>query len=247
MKSNLFKTISVSLCAVILSANAYALTTDVADSTYDEISSALENSSAVMSYLSPEISVKDLENDEIYDTAPNKVKAQAALQEKRIKFYGVSVNSNTTSVYSNLEENNDLWVVASDIDNSMAFTFLKKGEAFESVQARINALNLDNSYKERMLQAAQERAGKWYVMYVAEQNSYDNANSFIDETSIQNLLSEKGIDNIVDLRYIYIRNNNTLALCVKTSDSEYILPYVTSVETGALYSVEEFKNYILIR
>ena len=247
MKSNLFKTISVSLCAVILSANAYALTTDIADSTYDEISSALENSSAVKAYLSPVISAHDLENDVLTDMTANKVKAQTALHEKRLKVYSVTVNDDTSSIYNELEDNNDLWVVAKDIDKTISFSFLEKGEAVESVQSRINTLNLDRSYKERMLQAVQEREGKWYVMYVDEQNSYDNAYRFIDETSIQNLLSEKGIDNIVDLRYIYIRNNNTLALCVKTSDSEYILPYVTSGETGALYSVEEFKNYILIR
>ena len=243
---NLFKTISLSLCAVILSANAYAVTGDVVDNSFDEVSSALESSNAVMAYLSPEFSAKDLEND-IFDTTPSKVKAQTALKEKRLKVYSVTVGGDTSSIYNTLEENNDLWIVAKDIDETISFSFLEKGEAFEKVQARINALSLDDSYKERMLQTARERDGKWYVMYVDEQNSYDNANNFIDESVIQNLLSENGIDNIVDLRYIYIRNNNTLAMCVKTTDSEYILPYATTGETGALYSVEEFKNYILIR
>lgn len=170
MKSNLFKTISVSLCAVILSANAYALTTDIADSTYDEISSALENSSAVKAYLSPVISAHDLENDVLTDMTANKVKAQTALHEKRLKVYSVTVNDDTSSIYNELEDNNDLWVVAKDIDKTISFSFLEKGEAVESVQSRINTLNLDRSYKERMLQAAQEREGKWYVMYVDEQN-----------------------------------------------------------------------------
>lgn len=219
----------------------------------DEISSALSSSNTLKGYLSTKISVFDSETDnesEISRYTTNNEIYDSTLNESRIKVYSILLENTTQSIYSNISENNDIWIVAKDIDSNVSFSFLKKGEDISAATDKINALSVSDSYKSRMLQKAIERANKWYVAYVEKQNTVQNARDFISESNIESLLAENEVGNIIDTKYIYIQNNNMLAISVKTSDSEYVIPYVTATRSdnmsnNSIYTVSEMKDFIL--
>jgi len=93
----------------------------------------------------------------------------------------------------------------------MYYTYLEKGETIESARARINQLTVSDKHKEKMIEKAKERSGKWYVCRVEEQRSTINASNFVDYNYINSTILNENVGSIIDAKYVFIKNCDILA------------------------------------
>ncbi len=154
-----------------------------------------------------------------------------ASADNAIQLYRVELAENTTSLASQLEKDNEYWFVPKEIDGKISFIFMKKGEALESVTEKIEALNVSDERKEKMLERAIKREGKWFVNRIDKQNDNEKANTFVNSAAIENNLEKNDVTNIRKMKYIVIDNNGSLGIWVQTLEgAEYIIPYMTGTE-----------------
>lgn len=240
------------LCGTVLASNlskTEAVTSQ--DNEYNEISEALNNSNTLRGYLSPKVDVAsadvDEENTEL--NVQNANMSQAAEPEDiRLKLYTVNIDDETQSIYQQLADENDMWIVVKDNGENIGYSFLKKGAALSEVEKKVNELNVPETTKSRMLAKAAAREGKWYVAYVSKYKDQQASRDFVSESHINSLLEADNITSIADKKYVYIQNNDTLAVLVRTADNEYIIPFAggsSEFENNRIYTTQELKANVI--
>lgn len=254
---------SMALCAGVIATGVFASQNDtfqvftmdnVQLSESTAITNALNNSNVLRGFLSPTMEAGD-DIDEIETVALNSIQSynvqnitdnnEAISANNAIKLYTLSVEPTTTSIYTSTNENNDKLIIPMELNNSISFIYMKKGENVNTVTEKINQLNVSEETKSRMRQKAIQREGNWYVSCIEEQYSYDKAKNFVNGNTLSELLYENNISDITDLKYVYINNNDILTICVKTNTNEYIIPYVfenrsDGLQENTLYAVSDF-------
>lgn len=250
---------STVLSAVILTIGVYA--SQKIDSTEQaillsettQLQSALDSSSVLRSRynvtsLEEEIAALDKDETQTYAIRESASETETPDAEKAIKVYDVDL-SETTSLAQQFNKSAETRLLAEDIDGETAFIFMKKGQEIDAARAKINALNISNERKEKMISKAAEKAGKWYVSAVKRYSSSADASNFVDKSFITNLLNTNGITNIEDMEYVYISNNEMLGVWVSAEDSEYIIPFVTTsrndIASNNVYCLNDISDCII--
>lgn len=166
------------------------------------------------------------------------------------KIYKVSFQDDMQTLETYLNKANELWMTHYENDGIISFAFLQKGEDYNAQCKKINALNISQNRKEKMLQTARIIAGKWHVSHIEEQKNYEKASQFVTEGEIKNLIAENAICNIEEMKYIFIGSENMLAIWVNTDEGEYIIPYFSGereddLTSNEVYELLEFIGYTL--
>lgn len=239
---------------LILTSGVYASqnisldTNNANDSEIAQFQEVLEDSNVLKSRYEI-VERTDIENgdSEIHRVAPHSLSQNT---DNAIKIYNVQFSSGMTSLAELLNKDNEVWMVPKLINNEMSFVYIKKGDSIEVASQKINALNVSDEWKQKMIANASKKAGKWYVNRVDEQSSLEAAQNFVNNEYIVNKLNEFGISEISDIKYIGIDNNRTLGLWVKSGDSEYVIPYVSKQNSDSsaeinIYTLTEFISTIV--
>lgn len=166
-----------------------------------------------------------------------------------IKIYNVEIDESTQSIYNTIDTNDYNWLVPSTTEEGVSFAFLKKGKSLSEIRDKINSLNISEEHKEKMIKTATEREGKWYVSRVEQEKDAEKAETFINYSVNAEQFAQKGISNVIDCQYICMTNNGIMAVVVKTPDSETIIPYNVTENSGlnndSTYSLSDLKQNIL--
>jgi len=230
MKRKIFR-VCISLISVCcLIATAYAsernvlLINDNNVTEFAEVTNALSNSSVLRSCRMTTVTHDDVEYDNCSTdnivlnssgaakiNTTNMVSTEAASTYQSMEIYSILIDANAKSLYDYTESDNDIWVYPENINNKMYYTYLEKGETIESARARINQLTVSDKHKEKMIEKAKERSGKWYVCRVEEQRSTINASNFVDYNYINSTILNENVGSIIDAKYVFIKNCDILA------------------------------------
>lgn len=170
--------------------------------------------------------------------------------ENAIRVYDVNLSKSTISLSEQFNKDAEIRLLPEVIDDEMSFVFMKKGQNIAEATEKINALNISDERKGKMISRAAEKADTWNVAYIKKYSSSDSATNFVNISFIQNLLNTNNISAVEDIEYIYISNNEMLGVWVKTESTEYIIPFVTTTRTDDLsnnnvYSLDDMVSYIV--
>lgn len=227
------------LCTATLSIAVYASNTIPkinAEITTDEtpqLQSVLDNSKLLNGVYNAHYR-DDVINGNV-DENEEKISTVGAVNaENAVKLYNVSLTNETTSLKEQLDKDNEQWFVTKNINGKMSYIFIKKGADIETATQKINALNISSERKEKMIAEAEEKAGKWYVSKIFQPNNSTENDGELERNITTNTISANGINDVKDMKYIYINNTATLGIWVQTETGEYIIPYNTSAATGDL-------------
>lgn len=244
-------------CAAILGFTVYAATLgninlfSQTGEEYDEIATVMKESEAIDSYLAPE----NNESSDIINAGESNNGIRRAPQNfdiencKKIKLFTANITNSSASVYDSLNDQNEHWLAVIEENGKVGYAYLKKGIKYEDVASKINQLNISDEWKNEMLETVREREGKWYVEKIENEKDDSQARNFVSEEYITELLSDSGITNVVDAKYVYI-NNFMPAICVKTDSGEYIIPHFggtrnDGINSNTVYSINDFINLFL--
>ena len=263
MKHKIFKICASVICVGSIAATAFATTGIInfaeigASSTVEEneISAALSNSNVLDSNRAPlitkECDIIDEANMMPQSISLNNIDAlQTDTTYDNIKLYNVVLSDEVNSVYNNIGDCNDSWIVPEIGEDKFSYIYLEKGEELKTVADRINSLNISDERKQKMLAKAVEREGKWYVSRVETQRNFNDAANFVDSGYMTTLIENNNIADVIGTKYVFIENLGIPALSINTETGEYIVPQVApnrfdGIECNKIYSISEFINAVL--
>lgn len=242
MKKRLTIISSAILSAVLFATGVYA-SRDISsllkapiNSETSEIQQALDNSGIIRSRYNI-ISTTDNDTDVQRQNQANATEdVETARAENALRLYDVQLSENLTSIASQLDKENERWLLPKIINGKMTYSYIRKGRELDVVIERVKKLNISEEWKENMIARAAEKEGKWYVYRLDTIYDSDTAAKFVNNTEIAATLNSNNVTNIQDMKYIYIKNNSTLGIWIQTDSGEYIIPYVTSPELSDLVS-----------
>lgn len=251
-------TVMVSIgCAVVLGVTAYATSLGNTNLTlqesaeYDEITSVIQNSGTVEAYLEPDSTPLDDEMDNSINSAViQSVPSNINMNDfKKVKLFTVDINESITSIYDNLNTENEYWLAVIEDDTRTGYAYLRKGISYSEAESNLARINISPEWKSRMLKKIKEREGKWYVERVVDKTKDENARNFVNDEYVNSFLASEGISNIEGIKYIQL-NAFIPAICVKTDSTEYIIPHfsgniINGLQSDAIYTVSELKNIFL--
>lgn len=252
---------SVALSATLFTTGVYASQTlkneikGTENSEITQLQEAVENSNVLRSRYSVtsyEDEISELDNDSVqtYSNDEENSFDEMLNVENAIKVYDVNLSETTTSLSEQFDNDAEIILLPELIDNEISFVFMKKGQNIDEATEKINALNLSDERKEKMISKAAEKAGKWNVSYIKKYSSSESAANFVNISFIQNLLNTNNIFAVENFEYIYINNNEMLGVWVKTESAEYVIPFVTTTRVDDLsnnnvYSLDNIVSYIV--
>lgn len=254
MNRKFFSIVGITLSIGILVTGVYASkslseTPEETNSEMMQIQNALDNSDVLKSRYDI---VSDEDNDQINnsDIQMQSMENETMHAADAIKIYKVCLSDTVNKLSGQLDKENELWMLPKVIDNEIMFVFMKKGENIENATEKIMALNIDTKRKEKMIDTARKRAEKWFVHRIESQQSMAYAENFVNIEHIMDIINMENISDVSDIRYVYITNNNMLAVWVQKDDTEYIIPYVANgktkhLENDKLYTLSEVTAEIL--
>lgn len=153
------------------------------------------------------------------------------------------VDMKNGSIFDTLSDTYTYYLPVKHNGDVVGMANIKIGKPVSEVEKSISDLNLDEEYKEELLQKAQDKEGKWYVASVTR---YVEGEGYLMPEELQSKLEEAGITNVVDVKYASITDYADEAFCIKTEDDEYVIPinafnFVPNVENRDIYSTGEVK------
>lgn len=248
MKKKIVTICTAALCVAMFGIGAYANKNaiDLSDKIQsdelqiDEISqlqSALDNSPVLRS-------VYNSHYREDYFTGDENTLSSESYNEESInardavKLYNVSLSDTTTSLKSQLDKENEQWLIVKNIKGNTAYIFMRKGADVETVEKNISDLNISEKWKNEILESAKEKAGKWYVDRVEQTKSSDDTTAEI--ANISTTINQKSISD-AEIKYIYIDNTDTIGTWIQKDNKEYIIPYGTQLSTNELNGPNKFE------
>ncbi len=230
MKKRLITTCAVTLIAALLSSGAYAsenlsaLIQRATGSELTELQNALDNSGIIRSRTGVMVTT-DEKGDNVQNTAVSNSNIKA---ENAVRVFDIKMADGMTSITDLLDKENERWLLVTEIRGDLCYIYIRRGENLATATERINALNVSEKEKERMIANAAEKEGKWYVYQLSTPSSNGGSRyTLFNMKSIANILEESNISGVTAIEYIRISNCNMYALWVQTAEGEYIIPYVT--------------------
>ncbi len=152
------------------------------------------------------------------------------------------------SVYDFISDNKFYYILTRNGGKVIGLESIKKGKPYEVQEKEINEqTDLTEEARERRLEYARKTADKWYI---SASQTYEDYVNFLTMSEIKEKLTEKGITDIEDIKYVAGGQYIETAVCVKTKDNEYIIPLaawdgLTGVVNGEVYTIEEFKPLVI--
>lgn len=237
-------TTSAILCvtACVAAVNANNISSIFNDET-TEISAALESSPML----------ENMYGDDVINENENMGKATAQLriasinkndkpdyaEDETIQLFHVE----STSLYDNAYTDYQYVVPVKKSDNIVAVATLNKGKRAQDLQAGIEALNVPDSEKTKILKVAEAREGKWYVSSLREVPEDDKTVFVFDMNAVNDYLKERNITNVKDYRYVYVDDIGASVLVIISDLGEYVIPFnLTAVEESEanIYTVSDY-------
>lgn len=250
MKKKIITICTAALCVAMVGIGAYASKTDIDLSNTVEVNetaqlqAALDNSAVLKSLYNTRSREDDIAelDEEVQTETYGTFDAQDA-----VKVYNVSLNDTTTSLKSQLNKDNDQWLLVETIKGKTTYIYMRKGGDYETAEKKINSMDVPDSLREKMLENAKSKAGKWYVER-AEQPINDTENREISLNG--NAVTQNDNAHIKDMKYICIDGIGTVSVWLQTDTGEYVVPLDTSVNTADLsgnsvYSLTNVANNIV--
>ena len=206
-----------------------------------EIQAALDDSNVVRGVNSPRYGRDDSGEEVVRKT--EKVKPYAG---SAIRMYAVSIREDTASLAEQLGKENEIWLLPERKGKKIIFFKLVKGKDADDAIKGIENLDVADSLREKIIENAKNRAGKWYVQSAFEpsKGSYEDyaipqVDKVLKENDITNVKSIKYITNIFEMDGVW----------VQTDDAEYVIPYFTTqrtfgLERDTLYTLSDFIEHL---
>lgn len=235
-------------------ANQYGIVTssNTDTSILAQLQTALDNSNILKSthnieYLEDETATDTPQTCSLRNTSQANNFATAS---DAIEIYDITVSETTDSLTSQIDKENELWMIPEEIDGKMSFIFIKKSNSLSTATEKINALKISAERKEKMIARATQKADKLNVCRIEHLSSYNNASTFVNADSIENIIAISEISGVTDMKYIYINNINALGIWIKTNNNEYIIPYITGAQgknmsCNSVYTLSDVVKYIV--
>ena len=161
----------------------------------------------------------------------------------------VDILQDNDTIYDFISDNKKYCIWVKTGNKIVGLDLLSKGKPYEEAKKNIESrTDLSEELKKSLLENAKKLDGQWYI---STSLIYDNNYKFLTISEIKEKLTEKGITDIEDIKYIsggqYVEN----AACIKTKNSEYIIPFcawtdiLKDIVNGEVYTIEEFKPLVI--
>lgn len=251
MKKRIFVTCSAILSTAVVASAAFAalpaegIFEEVNTFETSDIKTALENSNVLKSVYNIVSKDDDPFEEKVQTYALENETTDINVDEAK-KLYDVLFEKDTVSISEEFEKENKFWLVPQEVDDEMLFVHMKIADSLESATKKINALNISKERKDKMIERAAAKADKWCVDYIVTENDAEAAKAFVNENAVLENLASQGIDNVLNLKYINVSNNRSLAVWVQTEEAEYIMPYTdkNDLTANTAYKVSDFANAV---
>lgn len=179
------------------------------------------------------------ENGEIQTTEGIDVECST---DDLVKKYHITYdNIVSDSLYYSISDTYKYYLPIKYNDDVVGMANIKIGKSVETLETKIDKLNISAADKNTMLENAKEREGKWYVSSII---SYLDGEGYLMPAELQEKLADNGITDVEDIKYTSIENYANEAFCIKTIDSEYVVPidlqtHITVQKNREIYSTEQ--------